>query len=390
MFQNDSDGNALMSYGTVVDITDLMKSKNEVIETSKSLLLAEEIANVGSYIRDMETDTYTCSVGFLNILGLDTPLQPLKYEDVIAFTHPDDIERVSLEIEKSLEHSDSFNFENRIIRTNGEIRYIRSKGTHIRDNSGNIVKVIGTILDITDYKENEEKLLNNLKKLEQVEQIADVGFYEYDLLTESYNLSEGFLNVCGLDSNSFIPTFETMSSTVFIGDRRLVNDTFREIYENCTTYSFDHRVMTPHNKIKHVKSIGTYIKDEAGNPIRRIGTIIDVTDYVKATDKLMDNERRLTEAEITSGTGNWEWNIETDEHYMSKGLLNILGYSSMEEIPSEWKLNAIYHKRDSHRVRMIISDAINSKKDSYSYEAVIVRPDGEPRTVSVNGILIKN
>ena len=280
--------------------------------------------------------------------------------------------------------------KNRIIRKNGEIRYIRSKGTHIRDDSGNIVKVIGTILDITDYKENEEKLLNNLKKLEQVEQIADVGFYEYDLLTESYNLSEGFLNVCGLDSNSFIPTFETMSSTVFIGDRRLVNDTFRELDEKGTTYSFDHRVMTPHNKIKHVKSIGTYIKDEAGNPIRRIGTIIDVTDYVKATDKLMENERRLTEAEITSGTGNWEWNIETDEHYMSKGLLNILGYSSMEEIPSEWKLNAIYHKRDSHRVRMIISDAINSKKDSYSYEAVIVRPDGEPRTVSVNGILIKN
>ncbi|HRX43292.1 MAG TPA: PAS domain-containing protein, partial [Clostridia bacterium] len=518
MFQNDSDGNALMSYGTVVDITDLMKSKNEVIETSKSLMLAEELANVGSYVRDLETDTYTCSVGFLNILGLDTPLEPLKYDDIIAFTHPDDIERVSFEIKKALEHSDTFNFENRIVRTNGDIRYIRSKGTHLRDNKGNINKIIGTILDITDYKINEKTLLNNLRKIEQVEKIDLIGFWERDLKTGIYNCSEGFYNVCGLDSSTFIPNYENIAKTVHYGDAAYVSsvineadrigknfqlthriirpdgitryirsqgfykkdennqpisvmgtildvtdyienenrlkesyklleaseelaqigrwewdiesDTYtasegyyriteiiredgalspgamasavhpddldmvlkilNETLEKGDDFSFEHRLITQSGNLKYIKSKGTYIKDESGKPIKRIGTIIDITDYVKASEKLMENERRLTEAEITSGTGNWEWNIETDEHYMSKGLLNILGYLSMEEIPSEWKLSAIYHKRDSQRVRMIISDAINSRKDSYSYEAVIVRPDGEPRTVSVNGILIKN
>jgi PAS domain S-box-containing protein len=145
--------------------------KNESISVEESLFLmkqAQELASFGNWFWDISTNTVTWSDSLFNIYGLNKNEFKATFEGYQELLHPDDRKRVSEIIRNALQTKKEVIFEERIIRSNGEMRYLKSWGFVKIDANGRPIKMIGACLDITETKIVEQSLKESehaLKKL---------------------------------------------------------------------------------------------------------------------------------------------------------------------------------------------------------------------------------
>ncbi|HTN22078.1 MAG TPA: PAS domain-containing protein [Pelobium sp.] len=145
--------------------------KNATISIEESLFLmkqAQELASFGNWFWDISTNTVTWSDSLFNIYGLNKNEFKATFEGYQELLHPDDRKRVSEIIRNALQTKKEVIFEERIIRSNGEMRYLKSWGFVKTDDDGHPIKMIGACLDITETKIVEQSLKESehaLKKL---------------------------------------------------------------------------------------------------------------------------------------------------------------------------------------------------------------------------------
>ncbi len=140
------------------DISERKQTEEKLIESEERLLLATKTADIGIWDIDLNTETVLWDQTMMDIYGLsDKP-----FENNLEFwnqcLHPDDKERVIQET-TNLQHNAAKNYsEFRIIRPDGNVRYIKGLAQIILDDNNRPSRIIGVNSDITDIKNKEEKL----------------------------------------------------------------------------------------------------------------------------------------------------------------------------------------------------------------------------------------
>src|SRR5262249_6501017 len=105
------------------------------------------------------THMMTATPQFFRLLGIDPIEGPVPQDFVRSFRHPADRERIVSQFEESLaQGEESFESEYRVVRPNGEIRWIFGRGRVTRDAAGVPRLYSGVDLDITDRRQQEEHL----------------------------------------------------------------------------------------------------------------------------------------------------------------------------------------------------------------------------------------
>jgi PAS domain S-box-containing protein len=111
---------------------------------------AQQLANMGDYDWHMPTDTNRWSDQLYRIYGYEPQSFNPSYERFVSFLHPDDREPVQAIHQKALATGEPYQMTERIIRPDGELRYLSSNGQVLFDESGTPVRMRGTCIDITD------------------------------------------------------------------------------------------------------------------------------------------------------------------------------------------------------------------------------------------------
>lgn len=141
------------------NITERKIAMQKLKEKRTQLADAQKIAKVGSWEWNPNGDPeLKWSEEMHRIYGIEPEHFDHSYKMFIKHIHPDDRERVEKIIQQSVQDKTSFKFENKIIRADGEERVLLCRGEVLTDEEGNITKLFGTGLDITERKEKEEKL----------------------------------------------------------------------------------------------------------------------------------------------------------------------------------------------------------------------------------------
>lgn len=130
---------------------------NEISESVRLLQLAESVANVGHWRLDILTETVTWSDQVFRIHGLPQD-QPPAYADAINAYHPDDRAMVTSIIERAITDHEGFEFRARIIRPDGEVRYVLSRGEFEGMSNDRPLAIFGVIQDITAQVAHEDDL----------------------------------------------------------------------------------------------------------------------------------------------------------------------------------------------------------------------------------------
>ena len=153
----DHDGSIVGTIGMAIDVTSRQRVTRELEERRGELNRAQEIAHLGSYscAIDNDDDTYW-SPELYRILGVK-PTDRNASRSLFRYDHPEDGIFVHEVYDRAIANLTTFELEHRIVRRDGEIRFVREKGEFVVGDD-KPTRIVGTLLDITDQKLAEERL----------------------------------------------------------------------------------------------------------------------------------------------------------------------------------------------------------------------------------------
>jgi len=160
-------------HGIHVDITERKQAEQELAETRRQLDLAVEGAKLGIWTVNPETGATWYSDRSRDMHGLDKELR-LDARMLKAYVHPDDWDLVLDSYRKDFP-GDAIELEHRVVWPSGDVRWVQSIGTALRDSEGKVHTVSGIHLDITDRKLAEAELARSRDALLQSEKLAALG-----------------------------------------------------------------------------------------------------------------------------------------------------------------------------------------------------------------------
>ena len=147
---------------TVQDLTEanavLTEKERQLRQTDERLRLALETGGLGTWELDLRSETAPVrSLQHDRIFGYDEPLDDWSFERFLEHVHPDDRTTVEERFEEAFDDGE-WSFECRIVRADGEQRWISADGEFFYDSEGEPIRAVGVVEDITDRKELEREL----------------------------------------------------------------------------------------------------------------------------------------------------------------------------------------------------------------------------------------
>ena len=157
----DEEGRIVKWYGTSTDIEDRRRAEEKLKRSERQLAEAQRISHVGHWERNIDGGEIICSEETYRIFGLPPQDAMRNLEQLI---HPEDRARHAEAIARTL-RGEPFDVEYRVVRPDGEIRFVHSQGSAIEDPSGRPQRTFGAVQDITDLKHAEDELKRTSEQL---------------------------------------------------------------------------------------------------------------------------------------------------------------------------------------------------------------------------------
>ncbi|HEY9614812.1 response regulator [Allocoleopsis sp.] len=133
-------------------------AEEKLRRSEANLAEAQRIAHVGSWEFDVITHKITWSEELFRIFGLDPTGPEPNHTQLLKKVHHDDRALWRKSIEQVLESGTSYESDFRLVRPDHSIRYVEARGKAIFNEQGQVIRLFGTILDITDRKQVEKAL----------------------------------------------------------------------------------------------------------------------------------------------------------------------------------------------------------------------------------------
>ncbi|MFH0758234.1 MAG: response regulator [Bacteroidota bacterium] len=139
--------------------SELRKRTSDLKKSETALRRAQHMANIGSWDYDIVREKHTWSEEMYRILGLNPDKRNPSYQQLLELIHPEDRNYYSESCLDSLKNHTLNDVTCRIIRPDGEVRFINERSESVSDGQGNLIRSMGTVQDITDRVRMEKQLI---------------------------------------------------------------------------------------------------------------------------------------------------------------------------------------------------------------------------------------
>lgn len=148
----------LIIVGASVDFMTrlLLEKESQVSENLDALKLAQSIAHIGSWEWQVKSERLIWSDEMHKILGVSKRQTPTGYDDYLKHVHPDDRNAVQQQVATATKTKRAYSVDHRVILPSGGVKHIHSEGRPVKDSHGKLIKIVGTIQDITEAKMLDE------------------------------------------------------------------------------------------------------------------------------------------------------------------------------------------------------------------------------------------
>ncbi|MDH5518265.1 MAG: PAS domain-containing protein [Gammaproteobacteria bacterium] len=225
--------------------------------------------------------------------------------------------------------------------------------------------------DIESMAVQVDELLGTVFRSEETfakaQEIAHIGSWDWDITSGGLAWSDEIYRIFGLKPQEFGATYEAFLNSVHPEDQRMVVDAVNEAVENeHKSYFVEHRVAHPDGVIRDVQEQGKVYRDDNGNPLRMIGTVLDVTER-KIIEQALTDERNFINAVLDSA-GALVLVLDREGKIVRfNNACEILSGYSFDEIKNKFPWDTVLPRQDAPR---IYQDAFKSLLDNPVKEVV--------------------
>jgi len=147
-------------------------------QSEASLAAAQKIAHIGSWEFDLVTNKITWSEEVFRIFGLDSSATEPTSAQLVQMCHPDDRDLFQQTVTLTISQGISYKREFRFFHPSGHIIYVEGRGEAVFNETGEVIKLLGTVMDISDRKQAEAALrLSELREREKAQQLEQTLEY---------------------------------------------------------------------------------------------------------------------------------------------------------------------------------------------------------------------
>lgn len=262
---------------------------------------AQRLSSIGNYELIISTNTLSCSDEFFRIFGLE----PNSDKDILnkfeKRIHPDDLEEVQKQINETIEKKKRTQFKYRIICPDRGVRYLKGIREVELDNADNVIRLFGSIQDLTDQVKQKHLLK---KEQENAKMFLDMA--GNIILVVDHDEKISLINREGVQLLGYSEEQELIGKNwfdIFIPEE--VRSEVRSVFYNLIHHKlknvehYENKIIDKKGNKHLIKWYNRLLFNEAGEPTGTISSGIDITAQRKAEAKLSqyatDLENRVAE-----------------------------------------------------------------------------------------------
>jgi len=309
----------------------MMRAMSAPRQESEPLNIQVLVDSIPSLIHTARPDGYLdyFNKRWLEYLGVT--LDKVAGWNWTAFIHPEDLDGIVTEWRACLASGENFEYETRVLRSNGDYRWMFHRKVPLRDANGNIVKWYGSSLDIDERKTAAEQLVRNAEELQRSEfylaegqRLAHIGSWAFDP-DGFYYWSPELFRMHGLDPSSKPPSVQEYLERVHPHDRESMEHLVKGIVAQASPFDATKRIVRPSGEVRYIRCVGAPAQEHQ-KVKKYVGSAMDVTEHELLTQELHRREAYLTEAQKLSQTGSFGWKPDTGETVWSDETYRIFEY----------------------------------------------------------------
>lgn len=413
--------------------TEILQRTRELKRLNEHMRMAQRVAHVGSWELHLEDQRRIWSDEMHEILGVSPEAREEGLDAVLRVVHPDDRGLLVEARERALQGQTPLEFEHRIVRPDGEVRFVKERAELVRDEtSGEPVLLYGTLQDITEQKDARAELERRARQQAAVAQFGQrvlEGMTLSELRDEACRLVADTLNVEYCKILELLPDRSAVKLVAGVGwqEGLVGNATVGIDNESQAGYTLESRgpvivedlrtetrfsgppLLHQHGVISgisviihgddgpwgvmgaHTRSKYKFTADDI-HFFQSIANIIsEATQRASAEAALREEEERFrTVARATADTV-WDWNLETDEVWWNEGMQTVFGYRPGDIEPDSRSFRTRIHPEQAKSVMESLARALDpNQADDWSGEYRFLRSNGSYADVEVRGFVIRN
>ncbi|SVA99818.1 uncharacterized protein METZ01_LOCUS152672, partial [marine metagenome] len=369
-----------LSLGNILVIRDITESKKaeellaksekayrHVIESSSDIIYNTDVNGVVTYVNPV----FEKISGYKKeeLIGID--INPL-----VAPDFQQKIKEIYFEFFNSTE--DHFTTEVLGKKKNGENIWLELNTSKIKVD--NIVNEFSTISrDITERKKTEQALQESEERYRLlVENSTDMiyktdKYGNYTFVNQVFIKRSGLTEAENLKMNCFDKIPEEYRNDVIKFYKTQLDNKQSVAYYELPCY-------IAKNKIIWVGQFSSLELDDFGDPKGYSVTARDITERIKAENKLKSSQSSLAEAQKMNKMGSFQYNLNSDKVVWSDALYDIYGLDQNIYTPTNNKfLNEVVHSDDREYIKELVDNAIKNNESSLDYFHKIVHSTGEEK-----------
>jgi len=376
----DADGNIVKWYGSSLDIEERKTAEEQLRRNAKELQRSEfylaegqRLGHMGSWAFDPD-GFYYWSPELFRMHGLDPAGKPPSLQKYLDCLHPQDRESMANLIEGILVNPSPFDAIKRIVRPDGETRYIRCVGVPVVENQI-LKKYVGSAIDVTEHELLTQELRRREAYLTEAQRLSHTGSFGWKPDTGEIVWSDETYHIFEYDRSAKL-TIDSLVERVHPEDRAAVKEVINCSFAGAPEFEHAYRLLLPDGRIKHVHAIAHAVQNASGNR-EFIGAVTDITERKTTEDKV----RRLFEAGIL---GIFVANVNGEIVEANQAFLQMLQYGRQDLVsgrlrwadltPVEWR------ESDERSLAEFLATGVFQ-----AYEKEYFRKDGSRVPVLIGG-----
>lgn len=282
------------------NITELRNTELALKQTLKQLQLAIDTAELGIWRYMPADDSLNWNDHLLAIYQFSREeFAEMSTDTWREYVHPEDIDWLGQQVHKAIRGRPTLPLEFRIIRRNGEIRYIRANSSPVYDDTGKIIEIAGINIDVTDMREQELALRESEARLRDLAENAPGIVFQFQIdaagtISFPY-MSRNVEALCGYTAAEVMREATPFINTIHPDDQAQYYEAVAKSQTSLQPYHLVHRLITRSGQTIWLNVRSTPRQMPDGSTIWT-GIGIDVTEQKETERRLAESEERFTRA----------------------------------------------------------------------------------------------